>query len=189
MLWAWTITVRQVRARAPLLDMQHGPREVPRRQGDADASHRVSVGYAVTQPVIRVEGVKEIKAAFKDVGRGRELTKAYKEVSKVVEGPLRSAGAGGTAQQAKAARAIKASATQTAATITLSARTVPFVAGAFLGSSRYKQFPASVGSNWQLPESGPYTMAPTMQRKMPEIQQAFSDEVLDRFRELGFDTT
>lgn len=142
----------------------------------------------MSQPVIRVEGVKEIKAAFKEVGQGRELTKAYKTVSKVVEGPLRSSGSGGTRQQAAAARAIKASASQTAATITLSAKTVPFVAGAFMGSKHHKQFPASVGNAWQLPESGPYTMAPTIERLMPDIEQAFSDAVLDRFQELGFET-
>lgn len=141
------------------------------------------------QPVIRVEGVKEIKAAFKEAGEAKTLTKAYKGVAKVVEGPLRSAASGGSAQQSKAARAIKASATQTAANITLSSRTVPFVAGAFIGSVRYHQFPAWIGSSWQLPDDGPYTMPEAFRSAMDDIDREFQDSVMDRFRELGFDTT
>lgn len=80
----------------------------------------------------------------------KELRKSHKGVAKKAQGWTRAAAAAGSPQQRRAANAIKASSTSTAARLDIKpgARTAGAL-GTFYGAKRYPQFPTWVGNKWK----------------------------------------
>ena len=65
---------------------------------------------------------------------------------------------------------------------------VPFGLGAFLGAKQYRQFPAWVGSSWDLDAGeGPYVIAPTIAARRQQITDMFTDELRRAFDEIGLE--
>ena len=110
----------------------------------------------------RVEGVDELRRSLKAVDGGvKQLRKANKDVAKAVEGRSRSRSGSGTAQQAKAAKALLGTGEASRAVLKIrNLGSVPFGIGAFMGALAWKQFPPWVGNNWTLgqPGEGPYVL-------------------------------
>ena len=80
----------------------------------------------------------------------RELRKSHRGVAKKAQGWTRAAAAAGTPQQRRAANAIKASATSTAARLDIKPGVKTQGAlGTFYGAKQYRQFPEWVGSSWK----------------------------------------
>lgn len=106
----------------------------------------------------------------------RELRKSHRGVAKKAQGWTRAAAAAGKPQQRRAANAIKASATSTAARLDVKpgARTQGAL-GTFYGAKRYKQFPSWVGSNWKPATrgEGPYVINPTLAKHEMDIITEF----------------
>ena len=145
---------------------------------------------------IEVTGADDLAAIFKTLGRTKDLRAAYKTVSKVAETHLRAGASGGTKMQSRAAKAIKAAATDKSASIGIfkgfrypGAKVAGGAIGAFYGAYRFKQFQPWVGSSWHLPESGPHTFGPSMQKASDPIGEAFVDGVLRLAAERGLKVT
>ncbi len=143
---------------------------------------------------IEVEGLKELRRSFdradrKELDRG--LRQAHKKVAKDVESDSRGAASGGTAQQAKAIRAILGQGTPESSIIRLrNSAAVPFGIGAFMGALQFKQFPAWVGTAWDIEAGdGPYVVAETIARDMDDIQDTFLDEIGNVLDEYGIELT
>lgn len=139
-------------------------------------------------PTIRVDGAQELSRAFRNAGRGKELTAAHRRVAKLVESRTRDGSASGTPQQAKAAKAWAARASAVGAQIGIrNSATVPFGIGAFMGSLAYRQFPAWVGDSWDLlAGSGPYVLRDVFGRNLDEIEDTYLREIAQSLAEAGF---
>lgn len=121
----------------------------------------------------RVEGVDELRRSLKAVDGGvKQLRKANKDVAKAVEGRSRSRSGSGTAQQAKAAKALLGTGEASRAVIKIrDLGSVPFGIGAFMGALAWKQFPPWVGNNWTLgqPGEGPYVLRDVFDKDFDEV--------------------
>jgi len=119
-------------------------------------------------------------------GLDKALRAAHRVIAKDVASDIRGATVG-TRQQRKAIKSIAARGEPTAAVIGIR-NAVPFGIGAFMGSIRYKQFPAWVGTNWNLESGeGPYVVAPTIGHDLPKIKDDFSKEVSKALESFGLE--
>ena len=121
----------------------------------------------------RVEGVDELRRSLKAVDGGvKQLRKANKDVAKAVEGRSRSRSGSGTAQQAKAAKALLGTGEASRAVLKIrNLGSVPFGIGAVMGALAWKQFPPWVGNNWTLgqPGEGPYVLRDVFDKDFDEV--------------------
>ena len=133
----------------------------------------------------RVEGVDELRRSLKAVDGGvKQLRKANKDVAKAVEGRSRSRSGSGTAQQAKAAKALLGTGEASRAVIKIrNLGSVPFGIGAFMGALAWKQFPPWVGNNWTLgqPGEGPYVLRDVFDK---DFDEAIIDPYLKELQNL-----
>ena len=133
----------------------------------------------------QVEGVDELRRSLKAVDGGvKQLRKANKDVAKAVEGRSRSRSGSGTAQQAKAAKALLGTGEASRAVIKIrNLRSVPFGIGAFMGALAWKQFPPWVGNNWTLgqPGEGPYVLRDVFDK---DFDEAIIDPYLKELQNL-----
>lgn len=106
----------------------------------------------------------------------KELRKSHKGVAKKAQGWTRAAAAAGSPQQRRAANAIKASSTSTAARLDIKpgARTAGAL-GTFYGAKRYRQFPAWVGASWRPATrgEGPYAINDALAKHEGDILTEF----------------
>lgn len=112
-------------------------------------------------PVIQVENEAQVRRTFKALGgAGKDLTKANRQVAKLVQTLSRSEASGSSdPEQSSAVAAISARATQSAAQLQISSASVPWALGAFMGSKQYPQFLPWIGNNWDLAQgTGPYSI-------------------------------
>jgi hypothetical protein len=143
------------------------------------------------EPAVHVEGIAEARAAFRRAtGTTKDLSKAHREVSRVVQRSSRSQAKGGTRQQARAAAVLLAKGSSTAADLAIrNTGRVPFGLGAFLGGKR-PQFPEWVGNRWDiLSGGGPYIVGDAIRGDMPEILETFEQQVAEALRSAGLETT
>jgi len=139
----------------------------------------------VVDTAYRVEGVDELRRSLKAVDGGvKQLRKANKDVAKAVEGRSRSRSGSGTAQQAKAAKALLGTGEASRAVIKIrNLGSVPFGIGAFMGALAWKQFPPWVGNNWTLgqPGEGPYVLRDVFDK---DFDEAIIDPYLKELQNL-----
>ena len=124
---------------------------------------------------VEIEGLADFRKDLREAGDGwpRVLRAANRKIGDYVAGKAR--GMTETAQQARAARAIRGSATQTAAKIAVT-RSPVFAQGAFFGSLQYPQFPRWVGNSWEPGGSGgPYAVNPAIRESLDDIVDAYGD--------------
>lgn len=124
---------------------------------------------------VRIEGLADFRRDLRGAGQGwpRTLSVVNRRVANYVADKAR--GMTETAQQAKASRAIRGSATQSAAKIAVT-RSPVFAQGAFFGALRFKQFPAWVGNSWEPGGGGgPYAVNPAIRDSLQDIVDAYGD--------------
>lgn len=143
---------------------------------------------------LEVEGLVELRRSFAKADRKRldaGLRGAHKTIAKTVESDSRSAAASGTAQQQKAIRAILGRGDPTASIIMLrNNKSVPFGIGAFMGAVVWKQFPAWVGTAWDIEAGdGPYVVAETIARNLGEIVDTYAEAMADTLEAVGLPVT
>lgn len=124
---------------------------------------------------IEIKGLKEFRSGLRKAGHGwpRVLAQVNRDVARFVE--RKSKGSGLTAQQAKAAGAVKGRGTQREAKITIG-NSPPFAIGAFMGALQYAQFPEWVGNSWDVGGAGgPYAINPAIRESKDDIVNAYGD--------------
>lgn len=139
-------------------------------------------------PAIVYESAAENRRQFKALGNaGKDLTKANRQVAKVVVTTSRGAASG--AEQTSAVGAIAAAATQSAAAVTISSGKVPWALGAFMGSLQYPQFDTWIGSGWDLAEgTGPYAIKDAFSSSgRDQIMKSYQDNIVETLRAGGVD--
>lgn len=142
-------------------------------------------------PAVEVEGIAEARSAFRRAaGSTKNLSKAHREVARVVQNESRSRAGSGTRQQVRAAKVLLAKGTSTAADLAIrNTGRVPFGLGAFLGGKR-RQFPEWVGNRWDiLSGGGPYIVGEAIRGELPEILETFEKEIGAALSEAGLDNT
>lgn len=158
---------------------------------------------------VRVEGARELRAAFRDIegpAGAKRLKEAHLEVSVMAAADATAAATGGTKLQQKMAGAIRPRATATVAGIALS-RTGAFQASgvAFYGSqkrsgwfaqSKYNQytgkdqgFPPWVGNTWKAATAGqgPHLINDAMAAHVDAYGERFRTAVLTAARDVGIE--
>lgn len=142
------------------------------------------------EPAITIEGADQIRKSFKAAGGAtKDLSKAHRQVAKVVERKSRANAKGATRQQAKAAAVLLGKGNASGASLAIRATSkAPFGIGAFMGALRYRRFPKWVGENWDVMEgTGPYVVAPTIAENRDEILDTFAEQVGDVMESVGLD--
>ena len=150
---------------------------------------------------IHVRGLNELRLALRRLGPEwpRALTRAHKTIAEegAHQARMRAAGMGGV--QAKAASAIKGTATERAAKISVSASgALPMANVAFWGAKRHSgwyakpqyasgpaQHPKWVGNSWEVAvaSEGPYAINPALAAYMPYLLDDFTEMIDDLMRE------
>lgn len=116
-------------------------------------------------PAVRVDGARELSRKFRAAtGSTKDLSKAHREVGRLVTDRSKSGASGGTRQQARAASVLLGKGTSTEASVAIrNTGRIPYGLGAFLGAKQYRQFPPWVGNTWDLANGeGPYVVAPAV---------------------------
>lgn len=140
---------------------------------------------------LEVEGLRELRQSFGKAGRKKELDRglrdAHKKIAKDTESASKAAAATGTAQQARMIRALLGKGETEASVLSIKrSSAAPFGLGAFMGAIRWKQFPAWVGESWDIEAGkGPYVVAATIARQLPQIRESYADGIDDTLRHLG----
>lgn len=142
------------------------------------------------EPAITIEGADEIRKSFKAAGGAtKDLSKAHRLVSKIVERKGRTNAKSASRQQAKAATVLLGKGSAGAAAIAIRATSkAPYGIGAFMGARRFRQFPAWVGEGWDvMAGDGPYVVAPTIADNRDEILNQFSESVGEVMKSVGLE--
>jgi hypothetical protein len=141
-------------------------------------------------PAVRVEGAKELSRAFrKATGTTRNLSRAHREVGRLVADRSKDRAASSAPQQRKAAAALLGKGTSREAQLSIrNTGRLPFGIGAFMGALQYRQFPAWVGNSWDIAVAGgPYVIGEAVRANMVEIVDEFERNLGHAIREAGLD--
>lgn len=139
---------------------------------------------------VEVKGLAEFQRELRKMGPeySNELRKIHRRVSDLVANRAKAAAASGGGQASKAARAIKARASNRSASID-TVRTPPYALGVFWGQKRRSgwyaagryassvghQFQPWVGNQWEPGALGgqPYFIGPAINASVDEVQDVF----------------
>lgn len=140
----------------------------------------------MTAPAVQIEGATELRKQFKQLGgKTKDLSAVNRKIARSATELVKARSSLGTRQQASAAKSFIGRGTSKAAEIGIrNTASMPYGLGAFMGSIRWKQFPAWVGNSWELGSGdGPYVLRDVFgdSSKLEEI----SDEFLREFAELA----
>jgi hypothetical protein len=144
---------------------------------------------------IQVRGLREFRDALRDTDQQwpKALRKAHKNIADMTSAWARSGAASGTKMQAAASRSIVGTATQTSASMAITAGTrTPFANIAFWGAKRHagwyadpkyatspRQFAPWVGNSWDVGVigQGPYVLNATIATHMDAIVDEFGKAI------------
>lgn len=137
------------------------------------------------QPEIRVEGLKELQKALKQLegAAPRELREANKAAAELVAARARERGqetrtnlkGNQTRLGSRGVASIRAKATQTGAAVVMGGPGIPYAFGHEWGARRYRQFPPSSKQG--------YILYPSVQELKPEIIEVYQkllDELIGK---------
>ncbi len=151
------------------------------------------------EPVISIRGMKDFRRDLRklSVQMPRDLARSIRDALEEVVVPQAKERAraipgrhGGRSVQAKSADTIRAFGTQTRQGLAWGGRArAPWAAGAFMGSKRYRQFPAWIGNQyenpWQPgggregPGGGPYAINPAVAETAEEVIDRVGDALVE----------
>lgn len=140
-------------------------------------------------PVVRVDGIKEVRKGLVELGRAperREFTQAYRSVSAMAASDLRKVVPTGPPKGGHAKQRIRAGASQSGARVYIPRRTVPYYGWLDFGSRRPRRGQRRSVGPWKNSGPGPgdgrYAY-PTVKKYKPKyvrmIRKALND-VIDR---------